>query len=287
MTATAISRLEIIATADSIEPLPAAVTRLLRVLTDDDFDTNVVVEIMSQDPALAGDVLAAANSAASGASRRIGDMREAVSRIGVREIVNLALRRAMRGRFAVPAACYGLGPDDLWRHSLSASIAADVIRRVATRPVAPMISTAALIHDVGKLVVAQCLPDGVAGQLLDHVDDGTPLDVAERDLLGLDHGEVSAVVARTWGLPVSVQAALTQHHLDAGTEVFNQALVLANRLAHAIEEFDVTEDEPASVLRNVDVVTQLEVCGIEPGAVPNLVIEVADSVTATLAAYEI
>lgn len=285
MTATAISRIEIIAAADTFEPLPAAVTRLLRVIADDELDTAVVVEIMSHDPALAGDVLAAANSAASGANRKIGDMRQAVPHIGIREIVNLALRRAVRGRFAVAAPCYGLGADDLWRHSISASLSGDIVRRAATRPVAPMISTAALIHDVGKLVIARCIPDSLVDPLLHEIDNGTPVEDAERAVLGLDHGEVSAVVARTWGLPVSVQVALTQHHVHGGSDLFTQALQLADRLAHAIEEIDPETDDLDAVATNARISTQLAACGIDVATGPKLVQEVAETVTATLAAY--
>ena len=62
-----ITRAEIIEAADNIEPLPAALSRLLQLLADEDFEVAELVEILSHDPTLAGDVLARANSAASGA----------------------------------------------------------------------------------------------------------------------------------------------------------------------------------------------------------------------------
>ena len=203
-TNTLISRGEIIEAAHAIEPLPAALSRLLRLLADEDFDVSELAEILSHDPALAGDVLGRANSAASGAVRHIGDLRQAVARLGTREIVAIAMRRAMRSQFAVSLPAYGLDADALWQHCLTASVAAEAIRKQASNPVAPMIGTTALIHDVGKLVIGECLaPNGINALIEAAARDGLELHEAERIVLGLDHAEISGVVARAWGLPMS------------------------------------------------------------------------------------
>ena len=293
-TNTAISRGEIMSAANDIEPLPAALSRLLSLLSEEDFDASEVVEILSHDPALAGDVLGLANSSAYGAYRHIGDLREATARVGIREVVNIAMRRAMRARFATPLPAYGLQPDDLWRHCITASVAAEIVRKAADVPVAPMISTAALIHDVGKLVIARSIPENFVDLLLKAADaEQIPLDEAERRVLGLDHGEVGGVVARTWGLPVSIQVALTQHHNPTGEDVFTHALILSDLLAHAAVGLDearaddgADEDLDESLAAMVpDVAQQLEVCGIDPATVPALVTDVADGAADILSDY--
>ncbi len=287
-TNTAISRGEIVAAANSIEPRPAALTRLLDLLASDDFDAARVVEIVSHDPALAGDVLARANSAASSAQRHIGDLREATTRVGSREVLNIAMRRAMRQQFVQPLPAYGMGGDQLWRHSLIASVAADVVQKKASVPMAPMISTAALVHDVGKLVIARCIPATFIDALLGAAEtDSITIDEAERQVLGLDHGEVSGVVARTWGLPVSVQIALTQHHGQSINGPFGHALVLANKIAHAVDELDEesdAEDDPSPVVKDAE--SHLEACGISTADLSQMVIDSADSAAEILTAYE-
>ena len=70
-----ISRDDIMTAASRIEPLPASVSKLLSVTAGDDYSAADVVEVVQYDPALTGDVLARANSAASGARRTIGDCR--------------------------------------------------------------------------------------------------------------------------------------------------------------------------------------------------------------------
>ena len=291
-----ISRPEIIQAANNIEPLPAALTRLLQLLGDENFEVSELVEILSHDPTLAGDVLGRANSAASGAIRHIGDLRQAVARIGTREIVSIAMRRAMRSRFAVSLPAYGLDADALWQHCITASVAADVIRKQSPSPVAPMIGTTALIHDVGKLVIGECLPPNGFTALIDAAEhDGLPLHEAEQIVLGLDHAEVSGVVARTWGLPVSVQIALTQHHAPETDDVFTHALVLADRLAHttlalrtALQDGSLThDDDPTEWIAAdlPDVSHQIEICGIAPSKLALLVVEIASETTEILADY--
>ncbi len=291
-----ISRTEIIRAANDIEPLPAALSRLLQLLADEDFEVSDLVEILSHDPALAGDVLGRANSAASGAVRHIGDLRQAVARLGTREIVAIAMRRAMRSRFAVSLPAYGLDADALWQHCITASVAAEVIRRQALNPVAPMIGTTALIHDVGKLVIGECLPPNGFNALIEAAErDGLELHEAEQIVLGLDHAEVSGVVARTWGLPVSVQIALTQHHAPETDDVFTHALVLADRLAHTTTALRAAladgsladDDDPTEWIASElpDVAHQIDVCGIAPSQLALLVVQIAGETAEILADY--
>lgn len=292
----AISRTEILRAADKIEPLPAALSRLLRLLADDDFQITALVEILSHDPALAGDVLARANSIASGAVRQIGDLRQAVARIGSREIVSISMRRAMRSRFTESLPTYGLDADALWRHCITASVAAEAIRREASAPVAPMIGTTALIHDVGKLVISECVPPNAVSLLNEVADrEALPLHVVEREVLGLDHAEVGGVVARTWGLPASAQVALTQHHTPEPDDLFTHALVLADRLAHTSTEFREhladgrlsVEDDPSEWIAEAlpDIARPVTVVGIAPSRIAELVVAIADETTEILAYY--
>ena len=295
-TNTLISRGEIIEAAHAIEPLPAALSRLLRLLADKDFDVSELAEILSHDPALAGDVLGRANSAASGAVRHIGDLRQAVARLGTREIVAIAMRRAMRSQFAVSLPAYGLDADALWQHCLTASVAAEAIRKQASNPVAPMIGTTALIHDVGKLVIGECLaPNGINALIEAAARDGLELHEAERIVLGLDHAEISGVVARAWGLPMSMQIALTQHHNPETDDVFTHALILADQLAHTTTALSdaldngvlAPDDDPtewiAAHLPNVSY--QIDICGIAPSQLALLVTQTAAETADILADY--
>lgn len=286
-----ISRADIMQAAGRIAPLPAAVSRLLEVTAGDDFSAADVVEVVQYDGALAGEVIARANSAASASRRTIADVREATARIGASSVVEIAMARAMTDRLSGSVPAYGLAPDALWRHGLIASVAADKIRRAATDQVPGVVTTTALVHDIGKIVISSCLPEAFVGALLAAAEaESISIPEAERQVFGLDHGEVSGVVARTWGMPVTVQAALTRHHdLDGTRDSLSHALVLADRIAHAVEDLSnaTGDDEQEADVEELvpGIETSLTICGIPAGKVVELVTDTADASASVLAAF--
>lgn len=280
-----ISRTDIIAAADTIEPLPASISRLMSLVSSADYDAADIVDVITHDPALAADVLIRANSVMSASRSVIGDLKQAAARIGANAIVEIAMRRTMQSRLSGEVAAYGLGPNDLWRHAVTASVAGDVIRKSAAHPVAPMISTAALLHDVGKLVVAKCLPPALTDTLVTAAEtDGISLDEAERRVLGIDHGEVGGVVVRSWGLPVSVQTALTQHHAETA-DSFTHALMLADHIAHAVDELSDEPDEDDISPWLTDAAEHATAVGIALGKLPGIVATTAELATDVVASF--
>jgi putative nucleotidyltransferase with HDIG domain len=81
---------------------------------------------------------------------------------------------------------------------------------------------AALLHDVGKLVLADANPDYPAAILRGA---RTPEDRvrAEQHHLGLDHATVGGVLIRRWGLPDRIATAVERHH--AATESGDAAYI--------------------------------------------------------------
>jgi putative nucleotidyltransferase with HDIG domain len=88
----------------------------------------------------------------------------------------------------------------------------------------------ALLHDIGKLVLLHAYP-GYPGQV--HGEAQTPEERIHRERreLGVDHALVGGVLARRWGLPGRLAAAIERHHSD---DVDGEAALirLADMLAH-------------------------------------------------------
>ena len=90
------------------------------------------------------------------------------------------------------------------------AIAAERIGELARLPQRDELAVAALLHDVGQLVLAELYGD-------EHAIDGrgeTPEERARRERreLGIDHALVGAVLVRRWGLPPIIAAAVERHH---------------------------------------------------------------------------
>jgi putative nucleotidyltransferase with HDIG domain len=98
-------------------------------------------------------------------------------------------------------------------HSAATSLAAKAIIKEAKNRQIPQASTvAALIHDIGKLIMARYL-EADASALSDLCDERNLTFVeAERELFGCDHAEVGGVMAEKWSFPEPIRQAIEQHH---------------------------------------------------------------------------
>lgn len=204
--------------AHHLEPLPQAVTRLLAIFARDDWEPAEVLDVVRLDPILTGKVLGAANSATAGARTRILDISEAVRRIGPRAVVGLAIAAGAKAHLARAFPQLGLAEGELWRHSVAALLAAELApAHYGLQPSASASSsaapTAALLHDVGKILMARFLdPETLDYLRLACMESGHTLHEAELQVLSVSHGELSALVAAHWGMPEEIVRAVHHHH---------------------------------------------------------------------------
>jgi len=100
----------------------------------------------------------------------------------------------------------------IWGHSLCVAAFVEVLGERLGSFDCGTAFTAALLHDMGRLVLHACLPRAYARVVESSEAHRTPLDCAERQQLGTDHAEVGRALARHWGLPLNMLAAIGGHH---------------------------------------------------------------------------
>lgn len=199
--------------ATHLAPLPRAALQLVTIFARDDWQDREVLEVVRLDPVLTGKVLGAANSAASGARVKILDVEEAVRRIGPRVVVGLALAAGAKRSMALALPQFGLEEGELWRHSVAALLAAEVTAEHFGQPYSAAAVTAALLHDVGKVLMARFLdPDALEYLRLARLEGGEQASSAEVEVLSASHGELGALVAAHWGMPEEIVRAIQFHH---------------------------------------------------------------------------
>lgn len=224
----------VVESATSLDPLPVSLSRLAGLVADDRGDMREIVEVVSFDQALTGAVLSRANSAASGLRNPIRTVHEAVVRLGTGTVLALAMSAELAPRLSSPIPEYDLGEAELWSHSVMTSLSVDVLRRHTTVNVPPEASTAALLHDLGKLVLARYLGPQVLPVLQRaEAEGGLQRIEAENDVLGVNHAELGALVVQSWGLPPSIAAGIQYHHEPGLLDLpIGYGVHLANLLAH-------------------------------------------------------
>jgi putative nucleotidyltransferase with HDIG domain len=226
----------ILRSIDRLEPLPMTVQRLILMLDDEDVNLGEIAQIVEFDGAIASNVLRVANSAAFGGLSRIRETRDAVVRLGTATLLDILLIGHLRS-IRVAAPHYNLSEDDLWLHGAAASLAAKAVSKEARRARIPQIAAiAALIHDIGKLIMVRYLKADVPSLYDICQEQNITLVEAERRILGCDHAEVGAAMARKWGFPEEITQAIEFHHEALPPEGFPvlDTVLIANEIAKMI-----------------------------------------------------
>lgn len=219
-----------------LEPLPATARELVGLLRRPEASLRPISNLIELDEAIAATVLKAANSAAYSGFGRPASVREAIARLGTARLLDLILRDYLtRLQTAVPL--YDLSEEDLWAHSAAAELAVEAI--IAERPhlgLPSLALTAALLHDIGKLVTARHFKASCQEVLDCAATRGCTFVEAERRLFNTDHALVGAAIGREWGFPDLLVDAIARHHevpLTDSTPVLD-AVVVANLVAKTL-----------------------------------------------------
>lgn len=217
----------------TFEPLPGSAAKLAALLSQDEWMLRQVEDIVRDDLGLTSRVLRYANSAWSAHLPTVGTVRDAIMRLGVGTVLSLAVADGVRPRLMQARPAFDLQPGRLWQHAVASALGAELIMRQTPVQVRPEAVTAALLHDVGKVLFDEAL-DGPRMTVLREAwtRQARPRLEAERDVLGIDHAALGGLVATHWGLPATVADAITHHHTPGVAPTPGGDVVhLANALA--------------------------------------------------------
>ena len=155
---------------------------------------------------------------------------------GKNVIVGIAISQSLSGIYDKPLEGYESQKGEFWEHSLRTALASREIAKFSRGGLyANVAYTAGLLHDIGKSILSKFI-DGSAKQMLSSIETGAVEDFlgAERELLGTDHCETGAELAKLWGLPESLREAIQYHHRPQSADEAHKPLVYAVHLGDII-----------------------------------------------------
>ena len=224
-----------------LEPLSPTVIKLAGLVSDPQVGLDEIVEVVSCDLALVAHMIRMANSPSYRGTTDVETVADAAARLGSGRILSLATwasaRRSIGNRFEE----FGLSEESFWNESRLGSLVADLARNRHCREIVPPVaSTAALLRDIGKLIVAQFLSPRLKRTLAEAQADlqGDEC-AAEREVLGADHAEIGGLIAQHWQLPNNIRLGVHYHHdPDASEDSVSDVVHLAHAVATEILSSD-------------------------------------------------
>jgi putative nucleotidyltransferase with HDIG domain len=199
---------------EAVERFPVLIEsreRVIRAATAETTRVGDLVEAVESDVALSISVLRFANRSGvvAGGVGSIPDAIEVLKPSGVLAIAGTA----PSFDFFESNGGWELKPERFRVHALATQRAADQIGRVVGWVERDELAVAALLHDVGRLVISRLHPGYKV-----YFDAGsrTPEQRLrdEREQLGIDHTLVGGVLARRWNLPQRIAVAIERHHAE-------------------------------------------------------------------------
>jgi len=208
----------IVENIDSLPSLPSIVMKLMDVVNSSDSSAEDAAELIEKDPALTSKMIRLANSAFYGIPRSISSVTSAVVVLGFNTIRSLVLSASVAKIFE---GKHSLDMDRFWKHSVVTAMVSKIIVRhfMGVRMMDPESAfCAGVLHDIGKLIFSQHLPDDYAAVCNYAKENKVPLVTAESKLLGINHAQMGKILSDKWALPLDLEYAIVNHHTPENSD---------------------------------------------------------------------
>lgn len=227
--------LKLAAAVESMPAFPKSVQKILQLTRDVNCSPKDLVQVIDKDPVVTVKILRVVNSAYYGLPKQITSVNHAVVYLGFNAIKNLALSIAAIGMLPANNAA-GFNGQQYLVHSLAtASIAKQLALRVA--PTDPMdCFIAGLLHDFGKVVIAQFMPQEFRRALESSQWNEIALHLALRQVIGVDHAVVGSMLVEKWRFPEDLVGTIRHQYSPALMDTPMLACVVAaNQISKQFE----------------------------------------------------
>ncbi len=229
---------EIIGTLGELPSLSATYTALTDALNDPESSMRTITQIIQKDAAMCAKILQVVNSGFFGLALQSIGLEHAVSYLGLDTIRTLALHSETFRVFVPDKRIPGQFLREMQQEAQNAAI---VVSSLALqRKVREAALVAALLHEIGTLVLASSMPQKFLAVLEMMKTTGCSRVHAEETILGTTHAEIGAYLLGLWGINNAVIEAIAYHHHPMRVKHIEwdctYAFYLANLLAHHIKD---------------------------------------------------
>ena len=192
--------------------LPTLLTTLTKLIQDPKTSADQLSRALSTDPTLVSKVLKLVNSAFYGFPGRIGTVTQAIVIMGFSSIRNIVLTSSVLKMWDSSRPIQRFDVQAFWRHSLMTAALSKSIAIEKNIPFIEELFIGGLLHDIGRMVLSNKLPDEFEKVLDWSEKHQCPWLESERAVLGLTHADLGAFLAKKWNLPAPLIEIIRCHH---------------------------------------------------------------------------
>lgn len=219
---------------NAVERMPAfprSVQRVLELTRNINCMPKEIVGVIEKDPVMTMKIFKVINSAYFSLPNKITSVAQSVVYLGINTVKNLALGFAAVG--ILPRTTPG--GFDVQRYLLHSLVVAGVARELGSQFAKGEVDPgdcyiAGLLHDFGKIVLAQFLPAEFHQAMAHAAEKRIPLHEAEAWVIGISHGPVGAMLSQRWAFPPELVECIRDHHDPEANSVLLDCLRTADQI---------------------------------------------------------
>ena len=243
-----------------IPAIPVVIQKVLNVLENPHANANIIAANVARDPGLSAKILGVANSAFYGFSHKITSLPQAIMILGLNALKGILVTLALLEKEYSKKVKKTIV--NLWQHlTRSAYIAKEVAISLNFKNKSDII-TAALLHDIGKAIIALNFPEKTLEiEKLKKEKNMNSIE-AEKEILGFSHEEVNFLLCEKWSLSNFIKYPLSFHHRVNQTENFVKEIAfihfvdaIANKIepqSEALEILGISEAKKEEIIWKVE-----------------------------------
>ena len=189
----------------NLPTLPGIVTRIAKMVDSPETTGRMLGREIATDQVISAKVLKLVNSGFYGFSDPISTIQHAVTLLGFNTVKSLVLSSTVLDMMkdSLPG---------LWEHSIACARTCSIIAAHVELDDPEEISTAGLLHDLGKVILRQTM-ESEFRRIANYVDRADMLFYeAEEKVLGVNHGEMGGWLLEKWALPPMLVEPIVDHH---------------------------------------------------------------------------
>ena len=260
-------------------------TRIIALGQDPSTSMGDVADAVSVDPALVSKILRVTNSPLYAQHRKIENLRQALTLLGLNGTLTLALSFALVSNLRVKGGDKSIDYGLFWRRSLATATCGRSLATNFQLGAKEEFFLASLLQDVGMLALDKAVPELYQG-IETHQADHAHVQAIERASLGADHAAVGAWLLQEWNLPRQfVQAVAASHDPALCIETKFQPLARCTAVASTVADIWWREDADKASQAAAECAAKL--LGMEREAFASLLEQVASELQQTGALFDV
>ena len=184
----------------------------MRLIDEEEYDIKALTAEIRKDQVISAKTLKLCNSVIFAGTNKIESLDHALVYLGQTMLIKFVISASINNFFQQAVRGYSLCKGGIYHHAVGTAVIAEKIAALSQKVNPTAAYTAGLLHDIGKVVLDQYIQSALPLFYRELQQEKNNFIEVEKDLLGIDHTEAGAQLARKWSFPDSLTESINHHH---------------------------------------------------------------------------